>query len=82
MHWLKCLTISNVHIVFLLDANEARRRRQRRRMFPAMIFGMAVLGVIIIPIGFHIMSVIGGLALLFGKMALLLATVTGFKRVN
>lgn len=64
-----------------LDVNEARRRH-RMRMFPAMIFGMAVLGVVIIPIGFHIMTVIGGTALLFGKMALLLAIMNSTKRVN
>lgn len=65
-----------------LDMNVARRRH-RMRMFPAMIFGMAVLGVVIIPIGFHIMTVIGGTALLFGKMALLLAVMnSNTKRVN
>lgn len=37
-------------------------------MFPAMVFGMAILGVIIIPAGFHILSVIGGLALLLGNI--------------
>lgn len=51
-------------------------------MMPAMIFGMAVLGVVIIPIGFHIMAHIGGLALLLGKMALLIATITSLKRVT
>lgn len=46
-------------------------------MFPAMIFGMAILGVIIIPIGFHIMTVIGGTAVLFAKMALLISVING-----
>lgn len=58
------------------------RRRHRQRMFPVMIFGMAALGVVIIPIGFHIMTVISGTALLFAKMALLVASITGSKRVN
>lgn len=62
--------------------NEARGRRQRQKMFPMMVFGMAVLGVIIVPIGFHIMTVISGTALLFAKMALLVASITGSKRVN
>lgn len=61
--------------------NVEARRRNRRQMFPAMIFGMAVLGVIIIPLGFNFLATIGGMALLFGKMALLIATITGIKRV-
>lgn len=64
-----------VILFVILVAGEARRRR-RNRMFPAMIFGMAILGVITIPIGFHVLTIIGGKALLFGKMALLLAIVT------
>lgn len=50
-------------------------------MMPAMIFGMAALGAVIIPLGFHILANVAGLALLFAKMALLLATITGVKRV-
>lgn len=55
---------------------EARGRRRRGQLFPAMIFGIAILGVVTVPIGFHVMSVISGMALLFSKMALLLATIT------
>lgn len=58
------------------------RARHRFQVFPAMIFGMAVLGLITIPIGFHVMSIIGGKAFLFAVMALLIATMTSLKRVN
>lgn len=51
------------------------------QMFPAMIFGMAVLGCIIIPLGFHILTVLGGKALFIAKMALLIATITSLKKV-
>lgn len=51
------------------------------QMFPAMIFGMAVLGCIIIPLGFHILAVLGGKALFIAKMALLIATITNLKKV-
>lgn len=64
-----------VILFVIIVAGEARRRR-RNRMFPAMIFGMAILGAITIPIGFHVLTIIGGKALLFGKMALLLAVIT------
>lgn len=57
------------------------RARHRMQVFPAMIFGMAVLGLITIPIGFHLMSIIGGKAFLFAVMALLISTMTSLKRV-
>lgn len=58
------------------------RARHRFQVFPAMIFGMAVLGMITIPIGFHLMSIIGGKAFLFAVMALLISTMTSLKRVS
>lgn len=58
------------------------RARHRSQVFPAMIFGMAVLGMITIPIGFHLMSIVGGKAFLFAVMALLISTMTSLKRVS
>ncbi|XP_031617104.1 uncharacterized protein LOC116336984 [Contarinia nasturtii] len=77
-------TFATHNVRFLFQSSEhgeARRRRRRRMMMPAMVFGMAVLGVIIIPLGFHVMAKIGGLALLFGKLALLIASITSLKRL-
>lgn len=58
------------------------RARHRFQVFPAMVLGMAVLGLITIPIGFHLMSIIGGKALFMGTMALLISTMTSLKRVS
>lgn len=66
-----------------LANGEARRRHRRRMMMmPLMVFGMAVLGVIIIPLSFHVMGSLAGLAVFLGKLALLIASITSLKRVN
>lgn len=64
------------------NAIGAGRARHRFQVFPAMILGMAVLGLITFPIGFHLMSIIGGKAFLFAVMALLISTQTSLKRVS
>lgn len=73
------IVLTFVSIIFIV--NDARARH-RQRMFPMMVFGMCALGMVVIPIMFHIMMVMSGTALLFAKMALLMASVTGSKRVN
>lgn len=50
-------------------------------MLPMMSFGMTALGMILVPIGFQFLAVLGGKALLLAKMALLLASINGVKRV-
>ncbi|XP_055295660.1 uncharacterized protein LOC129565150 [Sitodiplosis mosellana] len=70
-----------VRLVLQESEHGEARGRHRRRMMPAMVFGMAALGLVIIPLGFHIMANIAGLALLLGKMALLIATITSLKRL-
>lgn len=51
-------------------------------MFPSMIFGMAVLGSIIIPLGFHFLTLLGGKAVFIAKMAFLVAIITSMKKVE
>lgn len=62
------------------DVGEARARH-RFRIFPSMIFGMAVLGTVIIPLGFHMLILLGGKALFIAKMAFLIAIITHPKKV-
>lgn len=71
-------------ITFSCLANGEARRRHRRKnmMMPLMVFGMAVLGVVIIPLSFHVMGSLAGLAVFLGKLALLIASITSLKRVN
>lgn len=50
-------------------------------MLPMMAFGMTAVGLIMVPIGFQFLAVLAGKALLLSKMALLLASINGLKRV-
>lgn len=50
-------------------------------MLPMMVFGITAFGMIVVPMGFQFLAVLGGKALLLAKMALLLASVNGLKRV-
>ncbi|XP_059621817.1 uncharacterized protein LOC132265257 [Phlebotomus argentipes] len=58
---------------------EARRRRQH--MLPMIAIGFTALGMILMPMGFQFLAVLGGKALLLAKMALILASINGLKRL-
>ncbi|XP_023299266.2 uncharacterized protein LOC111681626 [Lucilia cuprina] len=59
----------------------ARHRRHRFNMMITMMFGVTALGAVLVPMGFQMLSVVSGKALLLAKMALLLASINGLKRV-
>ncbi|KAH8332336.1 hypothetical protein KR074_001317 [Drosophila pseudoananassae] len=59
----------------------ARLRRHRYNMIITMMFGVTALGAILVPMGFQMLSIVSGKALLLAKMALLLASINGLKRV-
>uniref|UniRef100_A0A1B0DAG9 Uncharacterized protein n=1 Tax=Phlebotomus papatasi TaxID=29031 RepID=A0A1B0DAG9_PHLPP len=58
--------------------NEARRRRHH--MLPMIAIGFTALGMILMPMGFQFLAVLGGKALLLAKLALILASINGLKR--
>ena len=58
------------------------RHRRQQSMLVTMLFGVTALGAIVVPIGFQLLSVVSGKALLLAKMALLLASINGLKRVR
>ncbi|XP_054009744.1 uncharacterized protein LOC128893038 isoform X1 [Hylaeus anthracinus] len=63
---------------------EGRRRRLRRRhqhMMPLMLMGFLLMGSIFIPMGFQFLAVLGGKALLLAKMALILSSIQGLKKI-
>lgn len=72
--------ICNINIY--IDIETARLRRRHHQMLPMMIFGVTALGMIMVPLGFQFLAVLGGKALLLSKMALLLASINGLKRVK
>jgi len=51
-------------------------------MLPMMVFGITALGMVLVPLGFQFLAVLGGKALLLSKMALLLASINGLKKVK
>ncbi|XP_039434115.1 uncharacterized protein LOC120416427 [Culex pipiens pallens] len=62
------------------DVDEGRHRR-RQQMIPMMIFGVVVFGSFVIPMGFQFLAALSGKAFLMAKLALLLASINGLKRV-
>lgn len=57
------------------------RHRNRHSMLPMTAFGMTAAGLVMAPMAFQFLAVLAGKALLLSKMALLLATVNGLKKV-
>ncbi|XP_053663751.1 uncharacterized protein LOC128712907 [Anopheles marshallii] len=57
------------------------RHRRRQQMIPMMIFGVTVFGMFIVPIAFQFLTALSGKAFLMAKLALLLASMNGLKRV-
>lgn len=58
-----------------------RHRNRRNNMMPFMVFGLIAMGMILIPMGFKFLAVLGGKALLLAKMALILSSIQGLKKV-
>lgn len=48
---------------------------------PILLFGLLGLGMILVPMGFQFLAVLGGKALLLAKMALMLTSIQGLKKV-
>ncbi|XP_077281155.1 DUF1676 domain-containing protein Osi23 [Temnothorax americanus] len=58
-----------------------KRHRRRNYMFPAMMMGLLLMGSIIVPMGFQFLAVLGGKALILAKMALILSSIQGLKKI-
>lgn len=58
------------------------RGRRRQQMMTMMMFGVVSIGMVVVPMGFQFLAVLGGKALLLAKMALILASIQGLKKVN
>lgn len=50
-------------------------------MVPLMMMGFLLMGSILIPMGFQFLAVLGGKALLLAKMALILSSIQGLKKI-
>ncbi|XP_030763012.1 uncharacterized protein LOC115887689 [Sitophilus oryzae] len=60
---------------------EGRHRRKDNMMSQLMMFGLVAAGFIVIPLGFQFLAVLGGKALLLAKLALLLSSINGLKKI-
>ncbi|KAL0113060.1 hypothetical protein PUN28_012349 [Cardiocondyla obscurior] len=65
------------------DIVQGRKRRYRRKnyMFPLMMMGLLLMGSILVPMGFQFLAVLGGKALILAKMALILSSIQGLKKI-
>nr|CAI5831399.1 unnamed protein product [Callosobruchus analis] len=60
---------------------EGRGRRKKDMFGHMLMFGLVAAGLIVIPMGFKFLAVLGGKALLLAKMALLLTSIQGLKKI-
>lgn len=58
-----------------------RGRRKQNMMVSLMMFGVTAVGLIMVPMGFQFLAVLGGKALLLAKMALILTAIQGLKKI-
>ncbi|KPJ19499.1 hypothetical protein RR48_11126 [Papilio machaon] len=65
----------------IFDKVESRGRR-RHHLMTMMMFGIVSIGMVLVPMGFQFLAVLGGKALVLAKMALILASIQGLKKVD
>ncbi|XP_034948936.1 uncharacterized protein Osi23 [Chelonus insularis] len=58
-----------------------RRHRRRHQLMPMMMMGLLLMGSVLIPMGFQFLAVLGGKALILAKLALMLSSIQGLKKV-
>ncbi|KAH1028613.1 hypothetical protein HUJ05_001952 [Dendroctonus ponderosae] len=67
--------------VLQTGANEGRRRHKGNDLGQMLMFGLVAAGLIVIPMGFQFLAVLGGKALLLAKLALILTSIQGLKKI-
>nr|CAD7420352.1 unnamed protein product [Timema poppensis] len=60
---------------------KSRIRRHHRHMFPLMVVGFMTMAAFLVPLGFQFMAMLGGKALLLSKIALMMSSFQGLKKV-
>lgn len=70
-----------IYSLFCKFPGRRRRRRQRHHLLPFMMMGLLLMGSILVPMGFQFLAVLGGKALILAKMALILSSIQGLKKI-
>ncbi|XP_011253775.1 uncharacterized protein LOC105249764 [Camponotus floridanus] len=66
----------------IVQSRRRHRRRHRHHHFlPFMMMGLLLMGSILVPMGFQFLAVLGGKALILAKMALILSSIQGLKKI-
>ncbi|KAL1505679.1 hypothetical protein ABEB36_005185 [Hypothenemus hampei] len=60
---------------------EGRHRHKNNALSQMLMFGLVAAGLIVIPMGFQFLAVLGGKALLLAKLALILTSIQGLKKI-
>ncbi|CRK90513.1 CLUMA_CG004167, isoform A [Clunio marinus] len=63
------------------STSSAPRRRRKHQAVSMVLMGITVFLMVFVPMGFQFLAALGGKAFLMAKLALLLASVNGLKRV-
>ncbi|XP_011500770.1 PREDICTED: uncharacterized protein LOC105364532 [Ceratosolen solmsi marchali] len=64
-----------------IEARGRRRRRRQMHLMPIMMMGLLLMGTVLIPMSFQFLAVLGGKALILAKMALMLSSIQGLKKI-
>lgn len=64
------------------ETGTPRRRHRQQQAVSMMLMGITVFLMVFVPMGFQFLAALGGKAFLMAKLALLLASVNGLKRVR
>ncbi|XP_058806875.1 uncharacterized protein LOC131673144 [Phymastichus coffea] len=64
-----------------VESRGRRRRRRQMQMMPIVMMGVLLMGSVLIPMGFQFLAVLGGKALILAKMALMLSSIQGLKKI-
>ncbi|KAJ8675462.1 hypothetical protein QAD02_011248 [Eretmocerus hayati] len=58
-----------------------RKKKQQMQLMPLIMMGVLLMSTVLIPMGFQFLAVLGGKALILAKMALMLSSIQGLKKI-
>ncbi|XP_066150055.1 uncharacterized protein Osi23 [Euwallacea fornicatus] len=77
----RVLQINFRNLNIIPSLREQARHKKNGGMGTMLMFGVVAAGLIVIPLGFQFLAVLGGKALLLAKLALILTSIQGLKKI-